>query len=303
LQALEGVTHVIYAVRFDHAATPAEPIDINLQMLENLMNVVGRRAARLRHVHLVHGTKYYGAPYGRYKTPSKESDARCLIENFYYAQQDRIIQMQRGKPWTWSISRPQAVSDDLPHIARSIPWGVAVYASICREKGVPLSFPSSIGAYQAIYQCTEATHLAKAITWIATHDSCANHAFNVTNGDYFRWENLWPVIAEYFEIPVASPRPLQLSKMMSDQAACWDGMVKKYHLKSRDFNDLVLWPYLDFALKPDYDRMSDVTKLRKFGFHDVVDTQEMFIRYFESYRKKGLIPLSSRRYLTKVRHA
>ena len=43
-------------------------------------------------------------------------------------------------------------------------------------------------------------HLAAAIVWMATEEGCANQVFNVTNGDYYRWENLWPRIADHFGV-------------------------------------------------------------------------------------------------------
>jgi hypothetical protein len=36
--------------------------------------------------------------------------------------------------------------------------------------------------------------------------------------------------------------------------------------------------------------MSSMDKARRFGFHERVDTQEMFTRMFEGYRAKRIIP-------------
>jgi len=254
------------------------------------MDVIEPQSPDMRHVHLVHGTKYYGAPYGRYKTPSREDDPRHLIDTFYYAQQDFIEDRQKGRPWTWSISRPQAVSDYQPHVTRSVPWGIAVYATICKAKGLPLSFPSSEAAFRALYQCTDAQHLAKAIAWMCTDLRSANQTFNVTNGDFFRWENLWPRIAEYFGIPVGQVQPMSLTKVMANHSELWASLSMKHGLVNPDYANLVLWSYLDFALAPGYDRMSDLNKLRKCGFVDCVDSEEMFIRFFDSYRRHRMIP-------------
>lgn len=290
LRSLRGVTHLFYAARYDHDTTGSEPIDTNLCMLEHIVSVIEASTKTLSHIHIVHGTKYYGAPYGRYKTPSKEDDPRWVINNFYYAQQDFIVKRQEGKTWAWTISRPQAVSDYLPHIARSIPWGISVYASICKAQGLPLCFPGRQGNYSAIYQCTDAEHLAKAVVWMATDRDCANQTFNVTNGDYFRWENLWPQIAEYFRMPVGPVRHVTLSKAMADKSSWWNALTRKHELRKVQYDQLVVWPYLDFVLAPEYDRMSDLTKLRKFGFHDVVDTEGMFFKFFDFYRKNKMIP-------------
>ncbi len=50
----------------------------------------------------------------------------------------------------------------------------------------------------AICEMTDAEHLARALVWAATHEPCANEAFNITNGDYIRWRNVWPEIASIF---------------------------------------------------------------------------------------------------------
>jgi len=182
------------------------------------------------------------------------------------------------------------VSDVIPNPASNLPWCVAVYAAICRARGVPLTFPGSPGGYGAIYQCTDARHLARAVTWMASEPHCANQAFNVTNGDYFRWENLWPVIADYFGVPAGPVEQVRLEHVMPAWHDLWKDVSGAKGLRSRDIESLVSWRYLDFALGADWDRMSDVTKLRKFGFHDVVETEAMFQECFDSYRKQRLIP-------------
>jgi hypothetical protein len=71
---------------------------------------------------------------------------------------------------------------------------ISVYASISRELGLPLRFPGTPNAYTALYQVTSADILARATEWATTSPSAANEIFNVTNGDYFRWINLWPAL-------------------------------------------------------------------------------------------------------------
>lgn len=41
---------------------------------------------------------------------------------------------------------------------------------------------------------------------------------------------------------------------------------------------------------PEYDVLTDTTKARLHGFHDVVDSQAMFIETFDRYRAARLIP-------------
>jgi hypothetical protein len=40
----------------------------------------------------------------------------------------------------------------------------------------------------------------------------------------------------------------------------------------------------------EYDVISDTTKARRFGFHEAVDSEEMFARLFRDLRRQGYIP-------------
>src|SRR4030095_13633362 len=56
LQGLDGVTHILYAARYDHPVEgKPEDVEVNSAMLENLVDVLDSDA--LEHVHAVHGTK------------------------------------------------------------------------------------------------------------------------------------------------------------------------------------------------------------------------------------------------------
>ena len=53
----------------------------------------------------------------------------------------------------------------------------------------------------SIYQVTASEHFANAALWAANEPRCGREAFNITNGDYFRWKNLWPKLAAAFDMP------------------------------------------------------------------------------------------------------
>jgi hypothetical protein len=52
--------------------------------------------------------------------------------------------------------------------------------------------------------------LAKAMVWAATDPRAADEAFNINNGDLFRWEEMWPRIAAAFELTVAPALQISL---------------------------------------------------------------------------------------------
>ena len=298
LGTLTDTTHIFYAARYDHKTTAPEPIDLNTNMLRHLVDAVQPRAANLQHIHMVQGSKYYGSNLPSYKTPALESDPRVANNaNFYYAQEDFLVARQQssGQRWSWSASRPHAICDFSTGFARALGLLIAVYASICKARGEPLSFPGTVGNYNALYQCTEAKLLARAIQWMSTEPTCANQAFNITNGDFIRWKNLWPLFADYFGLPLGGVNTQRLGDTTTTPQAAqtWAQIVKKYHLKTNSYvtyDKLVVWPYGDFVFGPAIDIMSSTIKARQLGFRDAMDTGRMFIDLFDYYRREKVIP-------------
>ena len=290
LGQLRRVTHMLYCGRAAPTAAGKEPIDLNLAMLRNLLDALEPAAPGLQHVHLLQGSKFYGSDLGPYKTPARESDPRVAENNWYYAQQDFIVERSRGKAWRWSASRPHAICDGEPNIARSLPKLIAVYAAIAKELGEPLTFPGTAANFHALYQCVDATLLAQAIAWMVRTPACADQAFNVTNGDFIRWENLWPRFAGYFGMPVGQVKTVKLQQSMADKGPVWERIVARHALRPVPFAETALWSYGDFVFTPGYDIMSDTLKLRQTGFDRCMDTEKMFIELFERLRAARVIP-------------
>jgi nucleoside-diphosphate-sugar epimerase len=290
LKALSEVTHLFFTARFDHEAGKPEPIDTNLNMLRHVMDAIEPVAPGLRHVHLVHGTKWYGSQLGPFKTPAREDDPRGLTDTFYYRQQDFIAERQAGKPWTWSTSRPHGICHAVPDMPRNLVLVLAVYALVSREMGLPLCFPGTPENYHALYQCTSADQLVAALLWMAQEPACGNQAFNITNGDYFRWANVWPLLARYFGMEVGPVRSVRLATAMADKAEVWARLYARHGLPAPAYEKMALWSYGDFVLTPGWDIMSDMTKARMLGFVRTVRTDSEFIRYFDHFRSIGLLP-------------
>lgn len=290
LSELTSITHVLYCARANHTASAKEPIELNTAMLRNVIEAIEPVARGFRHVHLVQGSKYYGSDLGPYKTPARESDPRIAEKNWYYAQEDFINERCAGKAWRWSASRPHAICDGDPGVSRSIPRVIAVYAAIAKELGQPLYFPGSSANFHALYQCVDATLLAKAIVWMATAPACANQAFNVTNGDFIRWSNLWPRFAEFFGMAAGPVKTVRLAHAMADKVTVWERIVTEHRLRPTPYAQTALWSYGDFVFTPGYDIMSDTLKLRHSGFADCLDTEKMFLDLFQHFRDARLIP-------------
>ncbi|MBR8834306.1 MAG: hypothetical protein DSM106950_09785 [Stigonema ocellatum SAG 48.90 = DSM 106950] len=81
---------------------------------------------------------------------------------------------------------------------------------------MPLRYPASPKAYHILANGTDATLLAKAMEWAALNEACYGDIFNITNGDVFRWSQVFPQIAESFGINCADPQTFSLTLMHLD---------------------------------------------------------------------------------------
>ena len=290
-QALAGhedATHLFYCGRATHQEQTLEDVATNLALLDNVLSAAER--GPLRHVHLVQGGKVYGVHVGPFPTPAREDDPRVAIENFNYDQEDLLRRRSEDRPWTWSASRPNTLLHFSPAIARNLVSSLGAYAAICRELGCALDFPGPEGAYRSLTQVTSIELLARAMAWMATEPACANQAFNVTNGDVFRWSRLWPRIADAFDMPCGSVRALRLADVMQGKEAVWDRVCERFGLVSRRLSEVANWGYLDATLERTWDEILSTGKARSFGFHDWADSEERLLALIGEYRAEKILP-------------
>lgn len=289
LGSLTEVTHVFYAAYQDRP-TWAELVAPNLAMLVNTVNAVEPAASGLRHISLMQGYKVYGAHLGPFKTPARESDAGHMPPEFNVDQQRFLEQRQPGSGWTWSALRPSVVAGYATGNPMNLAMVIAVYGAMSKELGLPLRFPGKPGAYDSLMEMTDAGLLARATVWAATDPRCANQAFNIANGDLFRWNELWPKIAASFGLETATPLQMSLETVMADKEPLWNAMVEKYGLAPHSYREVSSWGFGDFVFSWDYDFFADGTKARRFGFSEFVETEKMFMDIFEDLRRRKIIP-------------
>lgn len=289
LGGVGDVTHVIFG-SYIEKPTAGERSRINVALLENLLDALEPSCPGLRHVTFYQGGKAYGADLGPFKTPAREDDPRLMPPNFYYDQEDALRRRQKGKRWTFTALRPEAVCGYAIGNPMNLTMVIAAYAAISKELGLPLRFPGSMAAYRALYQVTSAEILATASDWAGSEPRAANEIFNITNGDYFRWEHMWPRIAKMFDMEVAYPVPTPLTDYMADKAPIWEQMVRTHGLRPIDYRTLVSWPFGDFIFNSGFDNISSTIKARRAGYHDCIDTEDMFRGFFASLRDGKIIP-------------
>jgi nucleoside-diphosphate-sugar epimerase len=289
LGSVRDVTHVVFAAYIEKA-TAGERSEVNLAILRNLLDVVEATSPALTHVTFYQGGKAYGADLGPFKTPAREDDPRLMPPNFYYDQEDFLRERSAGKGWSFTALRPEAVCGFATGNPMNLTMVIAVYAAMSRELGLPLRFPGTEAAYRALYQVTSADILAEAADWAGREGRARGEIFNITNGDYFRWQHMWPRIARCFGMEVADPVPMPLATYMADKGKLWERMTEKYGLRPIPYGELVSWAFGDFILNSGFDNISSTIKARRAGFHACIDTEEMFATFFDRLRTDRIIP-------------
>jgi nucleoside-diphosphate-sugar epimerase len=169
---------------------------------------------------------------------------------------------------------------------------LAVYASLCKATGEPFLFPGSAAQWNSLTDMTDARLLARHLEWAATSPQGRNEAFNVVNGDVFRWKWMWERIAGYFGIEPApfdgETRPLE--GRMQHAATAWAEIAARNGLVEPDIDKLVSWWHTDADLGRPMEVLTDMSKSRKAGFLDYQSTPDAFFSLFDRLKEARIIP-------------
>ncbi len=299
ISALTDVTHVVYAALYEKPGlvggwVDRDQMDTNLGMLQNLLDPL-LSASPVEHISLLQGSKAYGVHLGPMKAPGREREPRHQHENFYWLQQDDLLARQKTAAFAWTVMRPQvifgeALSSNFNSIA-----AIGIYAALQRERGQALDYP---GGRAVVAEGVDSDLLADALFWAATAPGCRNEIFNITNGDVFSMENVWPTIADAFGMEVGEQRPISLAEDMPARQEEWEKVHARFGLCSpRDLSAFVgqSFIYADLLLGYGIDEyvpaaLISTIKARQAGFAECMDTEDMFRKWIAHFQRIGLLP-------------
>ena len=272
-------------------------IEANSAIVRNLLMALEPERT-VRHVALLTGLKHYLGPFEAYgrgvmaDTPFHEYEPRQSSPNFYYAQEDELFESSARNGFTWSVHRAHSILGFAVGNAMNMVLTLGVYATLCRELGLPFIFPGSATQWNGVNDVTDADLLADQIIWAATDPRGANEAFNVVNGDVFRWRWLWPRIARMLEVEPdgfdTEPRPL--AHRMRGMESEWRRIARKHGLVEHDINRLASWWHTDSDLGRDVESFADMGKSREAGFLAARSTESSFAEKLTQYRAAGILP-------------
>ncbi len=296
---MSDVTHLVYAAVNEKPGLvqgwrDRNQMELNLAMLKNLFEPLEAAAKGLQHVSLLQGTKAYGAHIAPFPVPARERWPRHQHENFYWLHEDYLREKQMGRDWRWTILRPQLVFGEAIGSNLNVLPAIGVYAALRREAGLPLSFP---GGPPYVFEAVDVDLLARSFEWAATTPTCGNEIFNITNGDVSVWQNVWPTIAEALGMEVGPPEPCLLADEMPKKEAEWAAIVRKYKLRAPSIREFVgeSFSLADFCFAYGREQspppmIVSTIKARQAGFHDCMDTEDMFRKWIKRFQELQLFP-------------
>jgi hypothetical protein len=157
--------------------------------------------------------------------------------------------------------------------------------------------------------------------WCALTPACANEAFNITNGDISVWARLFPVLCEYFSLPVPAAsqftepplrhfkskfptvRPMDYAEVgvvelrnswglwakEERTIAAWKRVQEREGLE-KDAFERASWGYADRNMAIGYSKLESMTKARSIGWLGYVDSTENFLEVLGEAQKMRILP-------------
>ncbi len=288
------VSHVFHA-SWSRQASEAENCRVNGAMLRHLLDALAGHGA-LEHVALVTGLTHYIGPFDAYgiqaaPTPYREEQPRLPLENFYYVQEDLLLDFARTRQVGWSVHRPHTVIGHAVGNAMNMGLTIAVYATICRETGRPFRFPGTAAQWNALTDFSDAGLIARQLEWAATTPAARNRAYNTVNGDVVRWSWLWGQVAAYFGLaaPAFDGQAAPLAEQMQNAQELWRGIAARHGLVEPELDRVASWWHSDANLHLGIDCMADMSRSRKAGFNDYRCTPDALFALFDRLQAERII--------------
>ncbi|KAJ6939800.1 hypothetical protein NC651_006076 [Populus alba x Populus x berolinensis] len=299
LSKLTDVTHVFY-VTWASKSTEEENCEINGLMFRNVLQAVIPNAANLRHVCLQTGGKHYVGPFAllgkieAHDPPFTEDLPRLRFPNFYYTLEDVMFEeVAKKEGVTWSVHRPGAIFGFSPHSLMNIIVTISVYAAICKHEGVPLIFPGSKEAWNGYSIASDADLIAEHEIWACVDPNAQNEAFNIQNGDLFKWKHLWTVLAEEFGIEKygfeEGESSVTLAEKMKDKGPVWEEIVRENQLLPNKLEQVGGWWFADLM----FSRTGSVlclNKSKEHGFLGFRNSKKSFVSWIDKMKAYKVVP-------------
>ncbi|OQU95197.1 hypothetical protein CLAIMM_01440 [Cladophialophora immunda] len=297
------ITHFFHMAYIHHDSFEKQ-YEYNVPFFQNVLTAVERlNRDTLQRVVLQTGAKHYGQAYkAPPRQPITEDLGRLGLDgppNFYYPQEDFMFGLQKGKRWTWSVTRPFLISGVSAGSGQSFTCTAAIYFTIQKALGEPAVFPVPVdgdSCYEKRQDFSSATNIAAFTSHLATHEGGANQAYNIVDKDASEttFADLWEYMGGYFGVPVTTRAGFDLAQDIENklQAGVWEQIVDR-HGGSRDACErFATWRFFAWAMgnAPWGSHVSMDKAAQELGWTVQCDTRQDIKCIFDTMREERIIP-------------
>lgn len=305
------VTHAYFS-SYVHSDDFVKLNTLNHDIFENFLLALVEVAPKLENVTLQTGGKYYGCHLAPIPSPSREDGPRFgpSNANFYYPQEDFLASKQKNSSWTYNVIRPDAIIGTTPKPnGMNAAYTYAVYILTCKHLGIPPRMPTNEFYWMSYEDSAYAPIIADLTVYASTNPTCANHAFNVSNGDYFSWQTMWPQLTSYFGVET-SPNPSfdrasiknltigvpsqEVSLVewaTNDKRQAWEQLCESTGCpEAKGSWDGASWQMMDWVFGRTWSATVSISKARRFGWNGYIDSYQAFVETFERMKRLKQIP-------------
>jgi hypothetical protein len=152
------------------------------------------------------GAKHYGLHLGPVLTPEAESDPRfTAVPNFYFPQEDLLWKWAAENNTAWNVTRPGFIVGAVKDAAMNVPYGLALYAAIQKELGLPIEFAGDVLAWDAENHMSTAKLIGYHAEWAVLSPQAENEILNISDGSMFSYGKFWPILAQAYGTGYGTP--------------------------------------------------------------------------------------------------
>ncbi|CAL9075066.1 unnamed protein product, partial [Musa acuminata var. zebrina] len=266
LSPLTDVTHLFY-VAWANRLTEAENRVVNSAMLRNVLSAVVPSAPNLCHVCLQTGRKHYVGPFeavGKalaHDPPFCEDLPRLPVPNFYYDQEDILFD---------ELSKKEGA------------------------EGAPFKWFGSRTTWNGFNDASDADLIAEQQIWAAVDPYAKNEAFNISNGDLFKWKHLWAALADQFGLESVGyegeASRFKLEDAMRGKEAVWAEIVAENELVPTKLEEVASWWFADVVLGLELAHLDSMNKSKEHGFLGFRNTVASFNSCIDKMKAFKIVP-------------
>eukprot|EP01018_Ginkgo_biloba_P015825 Gb_22743 [translate_table: standard] len=301
ISSLKDVTHLFWVVWVSRE-TEEQNCEDNGRIFGNVLDALLPNAENLEHICLQTGAKHYFGPFDalamnrkfqHHEPPVHEELPRLDVPNFYYTLEDMLFEAVKKKEGlTWSVHRPAVIFGFSPFSLMNIIGTLTVYAAICKYEGLPFKYPGNRITWEQFMDVSGAELIAEQEIWAATDSYAKNQAFNCSNGDVFKWKQLWRLIAEKFHLEMLpyEGEGFSLAEEMKDKGPIWDAIVKENKLCPTKLEEVGNWWFADIILNSPIEYANSMNKSKEYGFFGFRNTQTSFVAWIDKMKASKIIP-------------